>query len=399
MTFSHYIAALQLILSTDCQAVSLREAVERVWERSPLVREGEVQAKLASGDRWRRFIPNEPQLQYTNTDSGTAQSFGLSETVSLPFKTLALTEVDSAKAKSQRAELDAKRYDMARLTINAYVDCALAEASARQQEKLIADTETLEKSLRARYEAGSAAQAETIGVDLQLRQARADLTLASDRAAVLCEKLDRHLELETKTGHELPDDVPPAIIDRIGAKTADESRALASVLNAEAASGTAWWSQVPDLTVGVAANHYFYLPGSPSGQANSVSFTASITIPLLFPFHESIDAQRAKSQAAIDRNTAELQLASLRADKKDAARAFVNGRARLRELRDRDLALAEALVESTFSAYRTGKLGFAELVLAKKTLSDLRAQEIQLRGSVINARLRCLTGCENEEKK
>ena len=38
-------------------------------------------------------------------------------------------------------------------------------------------------------------------------------------------------------------------------------------------------------------------------------------------------------------------------------------------------------MESTFSAYRSGQLGYAELTLARKTLNDLRAQDIQLRSS------------------
>ena len=35
-------------------------------------------------------------------------------------------------------------------------------------------------------------------------------------------------------------------------------------------------------------------------------------------------------------------------------------------------------MESTLSSYKSGRLGFAELVLARKTLSDVRAQEVEL---------------------
>jgi hypothetical protein len=58
--------------------------------------------------------------------------------------------------------------------------------------------------------------------------------------------------------------------------------------------------------------------------------------------------------------------------------------------------MAEALMQSTLSSYKTGQLGFAELVLARKTLSDLRIQEVQMRGSVLLARLRCLDRCAEE---
>src|SRR5262249_17736934 len=81
-------------------------------------------------------------------------------------------------------------------------------------------------------------------------------------------------------------------------------------------------------------------------------------------------------------------------DKRDGAREYRRTSRRLKELQSRDLSLAQALVESTLSAYRAGKLGFAELVLARKTLADLTVQEIQLRGNKILAHLRCLKACE-----
>jgi ribosomal protein L20 len=64
------------------------------------------------------------------------------------------------------------------------------------------------------------------------------------------------------------------------------------------------------------------------------------------------------------------------------------------EIREKDIPLATALVESTYSAYKAGKLGFAELVLSRKTLSDLRLQDIQLRSAIVQNHLKCLNQCE-----
>ena len=123
----------------------------------------------------------------------------------------------------------------------------------------------------------------------------------------------------------------------------------------------------------------------------------SITLPLLLPFYATVEAKRAKSQAVIDENVAQIQAASANADQRDGAREYRRSKARLLELRRKDLALGEALVESTYSAYRSGKLGYAELVLSRKTLNDLRLQDIQLRVSIINAHLRCLNQCDRAE--
>lgn len=106
-----------------------------------------------------------------------------------------------------------------------------------------------------------------------------------------------------------------------------------------------------------------------------------------------------KSQAQMDQNSAETQKIAADSDQLIAAKEYIRSRTRLKELRLKDLALAEALVESTYSAYRSGKLGYAELVLSRKTLSDIRNQDIQLRLSIINAHLRCLNNCEQADTK
>jgi outer membrane protein TolC len=177
--------------------------------------------------------------------------------------------------------------------------------------------------------------------------------------------------------------------------TADQARSEAGIELADANRSVAWWSQVPDLTLGITRSHYLYLPASPSGKEWATTFSVGITVPLLFPFHETIEASRAKSQAMIDRNTAEIQKVQADSDRMDGASEYQRSLKRLKEIREKDLPLAEALVESTYSAYQTGKLGYAELVLSRRTLSDIQNQDIQLRVSVITAHLRCLNQCED----
>ena len=113
-------------------------------------------------------------------------------------------------------------------------------------------------------------------------------------------------------------------------------------------------------------------------------------VPVLYPFSEKKELERQHAQADLDRAVAESQRLAAERDRDDAFREYVRSKSRLEELRSKDLPYAEALMESTFSAYKSGKLGIAELVLARKTLMDLRAQDIQLRGEIISAHLRCL---------
>ncbi len=64
------------------------------------------------------------------------------------------------------------------------------------------------------------------------------------------------------------------------------------------------------------------------------------------------------------------------------------------KLKAHDLPMAEAMVDSTLAAYKQGKLGFSELILAKRTWLDLKKEEVNLKLSMLNARLVCLSHCE-----
>jgi len=383
------------LLTRQVSAMSLTDAIERAWQSAPLFHE-QLEAdrnlyEVSKMERRQRFLPNEPQVFYGNTDDRTDIIFGINETIGFPGKALAFTRQDRIKEDNARAEWNAKRYEVTQTVSQAYLDTAVALATVEQQKRNILDAETLAGSLKARYEAGLAAQAEVIGSDLQIRQQRADLSAAENQAKVSLAKLQRLLHLSSDpTPLVLPDDLDSEVLRQLGEYTADEDRALGATALAQSTRKLALWAQAPDLSLSVQRNYYDYLPGSPSGKVIAYNYMVGITAPILFPFYEWTAARRQREQARLDEETARMQLAAAESDRDLARQEYDRARARLKEIRETDLPLAEALMESTFSAYRTGKLGYAELTLARKTLNDLRAQDIQLRSSIISAHLRCL---------
>ena len=385
--------------------LTLENVLQRVWQNSPITEAQKLQTEIALGDRWRRYLFNEPQLTYANSDDNSAHSYGISLVAPFPGKSFALSKLDSARAEVQKAEVYAKKYDLAKIFTQAFLDCASSQAAFEIQKLTSNDLDTVAQTLKSRYETGHSTQAEKIGSELQSRQAQFDLITAQDKQTATCKKLKALIQT-TSTGlisYEnfetlLPDDIDPRLIAELGDLTADESRARTSIDVAEASFSTALWMQLPDFSLSVNRNQYLYLPGSPSGKEWTTTYTVSVTLPLLFPFHESVESRRLKSQARIDKGMAELQKATANSDVRDAAQEYLRSQKRLVELRQKDLALAEALVESTYSAYRTGKLGYAELVLSRKTLSDIRNQDIQLRVSIIASHLRCLNHCQTENQ-
>lgn len=391
------------VAPVPAHALTLAEAIQRSWGYAPLLK-AQLDAQrrlyqLSQFDRVRRFLPNEPQLQLARNDDRTAEVISLNETMGFPGKGFALARLDTARSLSQQAELESRKYDIAKQTTQIYLDCASSIASVDLLKTSLEDLQTLARSLRVRYESGVATLAENIGTELQLRQQRTDLAAAQDKAAGSCQRLHTllHLQPMTAVTYELPDDLDERLLKELSPLTSDENRSQAVQRLAQATLKTAVWAQLPDITLSAAKNYYVFLPGSPSGKGVTYNYGVSLTAPALFPFYAFTETKRTRSQALSDQAVAQVQWLLAHADRVDAAKEYRRSQKRLRELRENDLSMAQALMESTYSAYKTGKLGFAELVLARKTLLDLKTQDIQLRGSVVSAHLRCLQTCEAQE--
>ncbi len=387
-----------LMIDNPAYSITLTEAVKQSWSMYEQIKAQSNLVDLSKKDIWRRFIPNEPQFQFNDLDTNNEQTFGLGIAIGFPGKNIALSKLDRARLEAQRNELMAKKYDLAKLTVQSYVDCAISVGLVSQQKVNVQDLEGLLRSVKSRYESGVVTQSEVISAELQLRQQKFDLTTAEDKIAVNCQKINQLLNQSDEDHYTLPDDLDPNLIDEFGNYTADQQRARGTLAVSEANYKTALWSQAPDFNVSGSANHWLYIPFSQTGKAWTANVGVGVTLPFLFPIQERLDARKAKDQAIIDKSNAEIQLINSHADRHDGEREYHRSSDRLHQLRVKDLPLAEALLESTLSSYRSGRVGFAEVVIARKILADLRIQEIQLKGSVINAHFRCLNDCKMERK-
>ncbi len=391
--------ALSLFCPGSARALTLTEAVQRRLDQAPQVPAQRQLYDLSSQERIRRFIPNEPQFTYANTDSNTEQSFGFQQPLGFPGKSIALAKVDKANVQKQHSELSAVQYDLTKETVEDFLECAGASATYEIQKGEVNYFQILVDYIRSRYEAGIATAAEWIGAKLQERQESFEMKSNQDKAEVGCEHLAKLLNLapEQASGFELPDDLDPSVIAQFQGETADENRAEGNIAVAKATLRTAWWNQLPDLGFSYARNHYSFLPGSPNGQPWTTTYGVGVNIPIFFGGQERIDAQKAKSQAILDQSNSEVSLLRARSDRAAAAGEYRRDLARLEELRKKDLPLAEVAMDSAFSSYKAGKLGFAELILARKNLTDLKIQDIQLRSSIVLNHLRCLDACQTDQ--
>lgn len=370
--------------------VTLLDAIQQMTGEAPQLRALETQTELAEKDRWRRFLPNAPMFSYEKDESDSSQTYGVSMAFGFPGKAFAYAELDKALVKKQKFEQAAKRHELISLVTKSYIDCAAAQETIRIRERSLADLEAFLQSLKARR---GVTQTEKLSFEIETRQARQELINARDEKDVNCKKLDTYLgEKGATPALTLPEDLDQATLSSLTPMTADESRAEATIGVADATYSTAGWSQMPEFALGISRKQM--MAPEIDARAWSNVYSISMTIPIFYPFQESVEIQRTRSQATLDKSEAVTQKIQLDSDREEAAKTFVRSRNHLREIRARDLSLGQALLESSISAYRGGQIGYAEMVLARKTLIDLRIKDVELRSSILEARLQCLNRCE-----
>lgn len=378
-----------LACGVGAQTLTLEQAIRSTWENSSQLKAQKSLGVIYSDDTWRRFLPEEPQLSYTWADNNAEESWDLSLTYPIPFKSLAYTQLDSAVAQQQRWEFTAQKYDLAVAIAQAYMNCATDQAMIVFQTQNVQDLETITDAIRIQYTHGHSNQTQKISAELQLTQAQRDLKTAQDQMKTAVELYARLMKVPPGqvTGFELPDDVPSSIIKELGDRTSGQLRDKASVDVDEANRAMGFWSQIPDLNLSVGQNQWLNLPASPSGLQYDYTFSVAITVPILFPFHEVAEAGRAENQGIVSREMARLQLLQDNSAQEAGALDYTRSKARFQQLHSRDLVLAETMKESAVESYKRGTLQFSDLMLARQTYASLKTEDIQIRAEIVNAHL------------
>ena len=394
-TFS--LAMWVLVQGAQAQTLTLEQSIRSVWENSPQLKAQKALAGIYSDDTWRRWLPLEPTMSWTDNYSDTFWTWGLSLTYPIPFKSLAFTQLDSAMAESQRWEFTAQKFDLAVSITAAYMNGASAQAMIYFQKQNVQDLETITDAIRNQYVHGQSNQVNKISAELQLTAAQRDLKTAEDQLDTAVELYARLMGISPSqvTGFILPEDLPSSIVKELGNKTSAQLRDKYNVDVAEANRATGFWNQVPDPTFTVSKDYYnpnTSFLDSPTGNPNDYNFTISFTLPILFPFREMAEAQRSENQATDSREMSKFSLVNDNNAQESAAMDYRRSKNRFNQLHSRDLILAETMMEAALEAYKRGQFEFTALMLAHQTYAAAKEEDIQIRAEIVNMRLAGLVG-------
>lgn len=354
---------------------------------------------VAGRDRIRAWLPTAPELSYSSNDNHTWLAWSVSTSLPIPLKSLYRDDVEVAKKNYLQSAAVVTKQDLMRQTIENFLECSVPSEMSRLLEMALSDQKVVSTISNSLYASGSVPQADRVAAELLARQMEAQVRLQKNQAINGCRRWEKwadEKDIHDDPVYAVPVDVSNSVLNRVGLSV-DPNRdmSMKKLLSLSLSKEKLWSKYVPDLDFTIFKNNYFDLiqSGGPPFK-HSYSWTVGIKLPFTFPFYDNTDFKREKAELGLDKMQAELDRNN--ADKKwmDAKSDWMRTTARLREIWDKDLALAEVLVESSLASYRAGKVGFADLVLARRTRLDLKVEEIQLKAQRLVAKTVCLTECE-----
>lgn len=390
------------IMAIAANASILERTIEQSWKKDAFIHSQETRIEAAKLSRFARFLPNNPTVLFNNADQTSWLTYGVTMDVGIPGKAFALSELDSKLYDSEKRELFAKKNELAQFIVDQFTACAASNELLDVMEEATVSLETLLKTITARYEMGQATQAERIGIELQHRQAMIEFNQARDESHVACDKFKEILSrydvtFESEKEFILPDDLTNAILSNLGTMNLDLIRAKNQMEVSKAQYDTAIWANLPDVTLGYYRNYYRIIASSPIVPTRwTNTFTVSVNLPIFYFWHNRNEVRRLRAELMITERRAQMTKLQSERVMDNARNEYKRNKKILQKLRTHDMPMAETMVDSTLASYKSGKLGFSELLLAKRTWIDLRKEEVQLKKSLLSARLNCLSLCDGD---
>lgn len=369
----------QTVPGAGVPALSSDDAVRLALEHSPVLRVAEGRVDAAVGRAAQAGVWSNPELELTaeewplNDGRGFAdskQTIGIAQTLPFPGKKRLDRQIGRATAVLSRHELALRETELVRDVRATFYRVLAAERSVEVSGRLVAVASSSAASARKRTEAGATAYQEQLRAEIQLEQARAELT-ELERARgwarrTLAGLMGRPDLWEAELLGSLAD-TPTASLLQLASQSwlATHPSALAAqaqVDRAELEHQRARVEPYPDVEMGLA--------GGRLGETDQSIIELRMAIPLPI-----FDASRGRKQASL----AELQMAEAEREEirqqllEAYAKALQRYRAAAAQVagyRDRLLPKAEEALRLVRLGFDEGKFSFMDLLDTQRTAAE-----------------------------
>lgn len=387
--------------SSSTQALTLDAAIQLALENNPGIRASGARAEAASGRANQARLWSNPELELSAEDwpvsdgqgfSDAKQTIGIAQTLPFPGKKSLDKQMGGAGVKLSEAELALRRTELVRDVKAAFCRVLASEQLVAVSTQLAAVAASSAATARKRVEAGAAAYQEQLRAEVQLEQARTELTgfereLAAARQvlATLLGRPESNNATLTGTLAERPDpSLLAATMEHCLANHPSLNAAQANLDRARLESRRAKLEPYPDVKVGVA--------GGRIGATDESIIQLGFTLPLPI-----VDRGKGKQQEAqANANVAEAELhevqQQLQREWANALKRYRTAAEQVASYRDRILPKATEALHLVQTGFEQGKFDFIDLVDTQRTTAEARLayQQKLLEMNVAQAELEAL---------
>ncbi|MBI5384455.1 MAG: TolC family protein [Verrucomicrobia bacterium] len=393
--------AAQTPESFSLNALTLDEAVRLALAHNPALRASRAQVDAASGRAYQAKKWSNPELELSAEDwpvrngrgfSEAKQTIGIAQTLPYPGKKSLDKQIGGAGVKLSEAELALRRTEIVRDVKAGFFRVLASERLVEVSTQLVAVAESSAATARKRVDAGAAAYQEQLRAEVQLEQARTELTgfqreLATVRQ-IFATMLGRPDLKDASLSGTLADAPIPALMESgaegVLAKHPSAAAAQANLDRAQLEHRRARLEPYPDVKVGLA--------GGRIGETDQSIIQLGFSLPLPL-----IDRGKGKQQEA--RANVSVAEAELHGVQQQLQREWANALKRYRtaaeqvaNYRERILPKANDALRLVQTGFEQGKFNFIDLVDTQRTTAEARLayQQKLLELNVAQAELEAL---------
>jgi len=362
-------------------ALTLEDAVRLALAHNPELRASGARVDAAAGRADQAKKWTNPELELSAEDwpvshgrgfSDAKQTLGIAQTLPYPGKKSLDKQIGGAGVKLSEAELPLRRTEIVRDVKAGFFRVLASERLVEVSTQLVAVAESSAAAARKRVEAGATAYQEQLRAEVQLEEARTELsTFQGERATarqVFATLLGRPEMRDAGLTGALQETASPALLE------AGAEGALATHPSAAAARANLERAQLehrrmrlepyPDVKVGVS--------GGRIGETDQSIIQLGFSLPLPL-----IDRGKGKQQEArANLNVAEAELhgvqLQLRREWANALKRYRVAAEQVANYRERILPKANEALRLVRTGFEEGKFNFIDLVDTQRTTAEVR---------------------------
>jgi outer membrane protein, heavy metal efflux system len=367
--------------SVRTNALTLERAIGLALESNPELRASGARVAAASGRAYQAKKWTNPELELSAEDwpvsngrgfPDAKQTIGIAQTLPYPGKKSLDKQIGGAGVKLSEAELALRRTEIVRDVKAGFFRVLASERLVEVSTQLVAVAESSAVTARKRVDAGATAYQEQLRAEVQLEQARTELTgfqreLAGARQ-IFATILGRP-DLKAASLAGLLAEAPEAsLMGEAGAerlaKHPSTAAAQANLDRAQLAYRRARLEPYPDVKVGVS--------GGQIGEANQSIIQLGFSVPL--PLIDSGKGKQQEARANVSVAEAELHgvQQQLQREWANALKRYQTAAEQVANYRERILPKATEALRLVQTGFEQGKFNFIDLADTQRTTAEAR---------------------------